>query len=168
MFAQEEQRDTSPFASALYTFLIVVPMPLVFGAFGKRNRELHEFLESASLGDVSTKDDLSMSPVQSMYDRNGAYPLLLYKFPQTMGIAIARANAQLKLRHLHHIRSNRCAVPLAAKCHSRWSSWTTPDASPWFSCNDYHQYEEYHKFCHVTDQKEKGRQRTIKATTLTH
>eukprot|EP00957_Ditylum_brightwellii_P084877 6453864-Ditylum_brightwellii.AAC.1 len=60
-----------------------------------------------------------------MHDSTGAYPLILHKFHQVMGVSIARANAQLQLQRLHYIRPNRRAAALAAKHHARGNTWKT-------------------------------------------
>eukprot|EP00957_Ditylum_brightwellii_P060527 4595607-Ditylum_brightwellii.AAC.1 len=83
-----------------------------------------------------------MSPVKSMHDSRGAYPLILHKFRQDMGVTISRANAQLRLWCLHYIHPSKQAAALAAKRHS------VSGSSYWFARNECHQYEEWHKFCH--------------------
>eukprot|EP00957_Ditylum_brightwellii_P111305 8488385-Ditylum_brightwellii.AAC.1 len=60
-----------------------------------------------------------------MHDSTGAYPLILHKFCQVMGISITRASAQLRLQCLHYIHPNKRAAALAAKCHSRGNTWKT-------------------------------------------
>ena len=147
-FAQEAEGPTGPFENALRTFLTGGPIPLVFGAFGETNSDTDKFLKVAALTAASSEAGLGMSPVKSMHDSTGAYPLILHKFRQVMGVSIARANAQLRLRRLHYIRPNKRAAALAAKRHARGNTWKTTGFS-WFAEQERYQYEEWHKFCNA-------------------
>eukprot|EP00957_Ditylum_brightwellii_P132161 10076742-Ditylum_brightwellii.AAC.1 len=60
-----------------------------------------------------------MPPAKYVHDKNGAYNLILYKFHQIAGVAIARSLAQLQLWHLHYIQPSKQAAVLAAKQHMR-------------------------------------------------
>jgi hypothetical protein len=148
-FAQDTPEEPSPFENALKTFLTGGPIPLVFGAFGEVNTEFLKFLKTSALAAASTEDGLATSPVKSMHDSRGAYPLILHKFRQVMGVTISRANAQLRLRRLHYIRPSKQAAALAAKRHMKGQTWTASGSSSWFARNERHQYEEWHKFCHA-------------------
>eukprot|EP00957_Ditylum_brightwellii_P047509 3608277-Ditylum_brightwellii.AAC.1 len=88
-----------------------------------------------------------MSPVKYVHNKNGAYNLILHKFYQVAGVAIAISLAQLRFRCLHYIQPSKQAAALAAKQHVRGQTWSSHGASSWFACNEHNQYEEWHKFC---------------------
>eukprot|EP00957_Ditylum_brightwellii_P002145 165127-Ditylum_brightwellii.AAC.1 len=65
-----------------------------------------------------------------------------------MGVSIARANVQLRLRRLHYICPNKRAAALAAKRNACGNTWKTPGFS-WFAEQEHYQYEEWHMFCNA-------------------
>eukprot|EP00957_Ditylum_brightwellii_P020036 1512438-Ditylum_brightwellii.AAC.1 len=73
------------------------------------------YLSTAALAAVSTEEGLVISPVKYVHNKKGAYNLILHKFYQVAGVAIARSLAQLQLQHLHYIHPSKQAAALAAK-----------------------------------------------------
>eukprot|EP00957_Ditylum_brightwellii_P119219 9094798-Ditylum_brightwellii.AAC.1 len=70
-----------------------------------------------------------MSPVKYVHDKNDAYNLILHKFCQVAGVAIARSLAQLRLWRLHYIQPSKHAAAIAAKRHMRGQTWSSHGAS---------------------------------------
>eukprot|EP00957_Ditylum_brightwellii_P197121 15018155-Ditylum_brightwellii.AAC.1 len=148
-FAQDALAVQHPFEDAIKTFLTGGPVSLVFGAFGEVNNKFLTFLKTIAIAVASTEDRLAMAPAKSMHDQKGAYNLILHKYRQVIGVSIARALAQLRLRRLQFIRPTKQAAALATKQHTRHHTWSSSGASSWFSGTERHQYEEWHKFCHT-------------------
>eukprot|EP00957_Ditylum_brightwellii_P079202 6023445-Ditylum_brightwellii.AAC.1 len=66
-----------------------------------------------------------MSPVKYVHDKNSAYNLILHKFRQVAGVAIARSLAQLQLQRLHYFQPSKQAAALAAKQHMKSQTWSS-------------------------------------------
>eukprot|EP00957_Ditylum_brightwellii_P210862 15365497-Ditylum_brightwellii.AAC.1 len=78
--SQDAPEDQHRFEEALKKFTMGRPIPLVFGAFGKVNKESLTFLKATTLAAASTEEGFVMSPVRSMHDQQGVYNLIIHKF----------------------------------------------------------------------------------------
>ena len=90
-----------------------------------------------------------VSPELSSRGPNGAYGILKAQFRQIVGCTAARANADLKLRRKHYIRSTRAAAIQASRQHHR--NTTVPVNDSKMSSADAttsSQYHEFFQFCH--------------------
>ena len=137
-YASEAMRSNpstpGPFENAIRSFATGGPIPLIVGGFSEVNTNVIKVLTHAAKFHSTSPEGLLLSPERSTTGSHGSFSLLKSLFRRIIGCAAARANADLKLRRKHYVRSTLQGAIQAAQYYSTRSSYTTSNS--WYAQND--------------------------------
>ena len=110
MYASDVVGDGSngvvgPFEAAQQLFIGGQVVPLVVGAFGDVNKDLEKMLRTLAKFAAAGEDGMSISHLQNLDKKGGAFAIMLSQFRRALGVTIVRDMANHKLSRLHYVRA---------------------------------------------------------------
>jgi hypothetical protein len=121
-------------------------LPLVFGAFGEGNRELHTFLEVLAKASVNCPGMAHVIPPGA--SANASYSFALSEMRRVVGLTISRCNSSLKIQRLPYIARSANAARQRAALNTMTNRRYLSGCPIWYSRNflDEQAFSAFHQF----------------------